>query len=44
VATAEAVRKRGLAGSTGLLLALAVLIGAAAGIGGYTLVYAGGLS
>lgn len=42
--TAEAVRKRGLAGSTALLLAVAVLVGAAAGIGGYTLVYAEGLS
>jgi cytochrome c nitrite reductase small subunit len=37
-------RQRGLAGSTTLLLALAVLIGAAAGIGGYTLAYAEGLS
>ncbi|HEX9721422.1 MAG TPA: cytochrome c nitrite reductase small subunit, partial [Ramlibacter sp.] len=37
-------RQRGLAGGTMLLLALAVLIGAAVGIGGYTLVYAEGLS
>lgn len=44
VATSETVRKRGLAGGTALLLALAVLVGAAAGIGGYAFVYAEGLS
>lgn len=42
--TAKAARQRGLAGSTTLLLALAVLIGVAVGIGSYTLVYAEALS
>ena len=40
----RAARQRGLAGSTTLLLALAVLIGAALGVGSYALVYAEGLS
>lgn len=44
VETRRVARQRGLAGSTTLLLALAVLIGGAIGIGGYTLVYAEGLS
>jgi cytochrome c nitrite reductase small subunit len=44
VKTRRAARQRGLAGSTLLLVLLAVLIGIAAGIGGYTLVYAEGLS
>jgi len=35
----RATRQRGVAGSTMLLVLLAVLIGLAAGIGGYTLVY-----
>ena len=42
--TASAARQRGLAGSTTLLLILALLIGAAVGLGSYTLVYAEGLS
>jgi cytochrome c nitrite reductase small subunit len=42
--TARALRQRGFAGNTPLLLALAVLLGALLGIGGYTLVYAEGLS
>ena len=41
---AGAARQRGLAGSTTLLLALALLTGALAGIGGYTLVHADALS
>lgn len=41
---ARAARQRGLAGSATLMLVLAVLLGTAAGIGGYTLVYAEGLS
>ena len=41
---ANATRQRGLAGSTYLLVLAAVLIGLVAGIGGYTLVYAEGLS
>jgi cytochrome c nitrite reductase small subunit len=36
--------ERGLAGSTTLLVLLAVVLGLAAGIGGYTFVYAEGLS
>jgi cytochrome c nitrite reductase small subunit len=40
VRTRRAARQRGLAGSTTLLLVLAVLLGLAAGIGGYTMVYA----
>jgi cytochrome c nitrite reductase small subunit len=44
VKTATAARQRGVAGSTALLLVLAVLIGAVVGIGSYTLVYAEGLS
>lgn len=42
--TGPARRQRGLAGSTTLLVLLAVVIGIAAGVGGYTLVYAEGLS
>lgn len=41
---ASATRQRGMAGSAALWIALAVLIGAAIGVGGYTLVYAEGLS
>ena len=41
---ASIARQRGLAGSTALLLTLALLIGAALGVGTYTLVYAQGLS
>ena len=37
-------RQRGLAGSTKLMLVLAVLLGILAGVGGYTFVYAEGLS
>ncbi|HWP13093.1 MAG TPA: cytochrome c nitrite reductase small subunit [Ramlibacter sp.] len=44
MATRRRARQAGLAGSTILLLVLAMLIGAAVGIGGYTLVYAEGLS
>jgi cytochrome c nitrite reductase small subunit len=44
VKTRRATRQRGLAGSTLLLVVLALLIGLAAGIGGYTMVYAEGLS
>ena len=44
VNTARMMRGRVLAGSTGLLLALAILVGATAGIGGYAFVYAEGLS
>jgi cytochrome c nitrite reductase small subunit len=42
--TASATRQWTVAGSTGLLVMLAVLVGVIAGIGGYTLVYAEGLS
>ena len=42
--SASKAPKRALAASAGLLLALAVLIGIAAGIGGYTFVYAQGFS
>lgn len=42
--TRRAVRQRGLAGSKLLLVVLALLVGLAAGIGGYTMVYANGLS
>lgn len=42
--TAQARPHSGNGGSTLLLLVLAVLVGAAAGIGGYTLVYAEGFS
>ena len=42
--TASAARQRGLAGSTRLLFILAVLIGAVAGIGAYTMAYAKGFS
>ena len=38
------MRQRGLAGPTWLLVLLAVMAGVAAGIGGYTMVYAEGLS
>jgi cytochrome c nitrite reductase small subunit len=41
---ASAARQRGVAGSTLLLFALAVLIGAAVGVSSYTFVYAEGLS
>ena len=41
---ANRARQRGLAGSTKLLLVLAVLLGILAGVGGYTFVYAEGLS
>ena len=41
---AQAAPRRGIAGSRLLLLALALLAGAALGIGGYALVYADGLS
>jgi cytochrome c nitrite reductase small subunit len=44
VTTASTVRQQGLAGNTTLLFILAMLIGAAAGLGGYTLVYAEALS
>jgi cytochrome c nitrite reductase small subunit len=44
VQTASAARQRGVAGSTALLLGLAMLVGASAGIGGYALVYAEGPS
>jgi len=44
VVTAKAARQRGLAGSTMLLLTLALLIGAMIGVGSYTLVYADALS
>lgn len=44
MAMASPMRQRGLAGSTALLVTLAVLVGAAAGIGGYALVYADGLA
>ena len=44
VGIARAARQRGLAGSAALLVTLAVLIGTAAGVGGYTLIYAEGLS
>ena len=42
--TAGAARQRGVAGSTALLLVLAVLIGMVVGLGGYTVVYAKALS
>ena len=42
--TSGTQRQRGLARGTGLLLALTVLAGIAAGIGGYTVVYADALS
>lgn len=42
--TRPATGQRGLAGPTWLLVLLAVLTGIAAGIGGYTMVYAEGLS
>ena len=38
--TTLARRQRGLVGNTSLLVALALILGMAAGIGGYTLVYA----
>lgn len=41
---ARASPRRGIAGSTPLLLAVALLAGAVLGIGGYTFVYAEGLS
>lgn len=41
---AAAAGRRAVAGSTPLLLALALLVGALVGIGAYTLVYAEGLS
>jgi cytochrome c nitrite reductase small subunit len=44
VSRVNGARRRGLSGSVALLLTLAVLIGAAIGIGSYTLVYAEGLS
>lgn len=42
--TSKASRQRGLAGSPWLLVLLAVVTGIAAGVGGYTMVYAEGLS
>ena len=42
--TASSARQRGLAGSTKLMLVLAVLAGTVIGVGGYTFVYAEGLS
>ncbi len=42
--TRSPIRQRGLATQTTLLIALAVLCGVAIGIGGYTMVYAEGLS
>lgn len=40
----KAIRQRGLAAGAALLLTLAVLVGVVAGIGGYTFIYANGLS
>ena len=42
--TCGVTRQRGLAGSTALLLLVAVLIGLVAGVGAFTMVYAEGLS
>jgi len=44
VKTRPSTSQRGLAGPTWLLVLLALVLGIAAGIGGYTLVYAEGLS
>jgi cytochrome c nitrite reductase small subunit len=44
VRRASALWQRGLAGSAALFVTLAVLIGAGLGVGGYTFVYAEGLS
>ncbi len=44
VNTRRATRQRGLGGPTWLLVLLAVVTGIAAGVGGYTMVYAEGLS
>lgn len=44
VRRASALWQRGLAGSAALLVTLAVLVGAGLGVGGYTFVYAKGLS
>ena len=44
MAKASATRQRGLSGSTRLWVLLAVLVGAALGVGSYALVYAEGLS
>lgn len=42
--TKRASRQRGLVGSPALLFAVAALVGLAAGLGGYTVLYAEGLS